>query len=228
MSPPPDALAPLPETAPLPPEAEPRPRRLSEELRDVLRDAMGHDVTLGELEQRLQGRGFALFILLLSVPFCFPIAIPGLSIPFGIVIMLLGIRIALGRKPDLPGFILAKKIRYGNLERIVTLGIKLCTKIEKVARPRMHFFRRSSLAVNLIGIGLASAGLQLLMPIPGVFPLTNTIPAISAVLLTVGLIERDGIFVLAGYVTNVAGWIYFTFIFAAAGKGIEWLYERML
>jgi hypothetical protein len=188
----------------------------------LLVDATGRDVTLGELEQKLQGRGFALFILIMSLPFCFPVAIPGLSIPFGVVIMLLGIRIACGRKPDLPGFILRKEIKHKTLQRIVNLGVKVCTRIEKIAKPRMHFLQRSRGMVNLIGIGLASGGLQLLLPLPPLVPLSNTIPAVSVVLLTAGLIERDGAFVLAGYAVNIAAWVYFGLMAAAAGKGLEW------
>jgi len=199
------------------------PRRLSEDFRDLLRETAGRAVTLGELEKRLQGRGFALFILIMSLPFMSPVAIPGLSIAFGVVIFLLGLRIAMGHKPDLPGFILKKELNQNVLSKIINLGVKICGWIEKFARPRMHFLRNSKVAINLIGLGLASGGLQLLLPIPGVFPLTNTIPAVSVVMLTIGLIERDGIFVLAGYITGLAGWIYFTFIFAAAGKGIEYI-----
>lgn len=191
------------------------PRRLSEDFRELLRDSAGRAVTLGELESRLKGRGFALFILIMSLPFCFPVAVPGLSIPFGIVILLLGLRIALGHKPNLPGFILRKELSYATLEKIVKFGLKICGAIEKVARPRMHFLRKSSFAVNLIGIGLASGGLQLLLPLPPLVPLSNTIPAVSVVLLTAGLVERDGVFVLAGYVVNLTAWIYFGMMGAA-------------
>lgn len=202
------------------------PRRLSEDFHDLLRETAGRGVTLGELERRLQGRGFALFILIMSLPFISPVAIPGLSIAFGVVIMLLGLRIAMGHKPDLPGFILKKEINHKLLERIIGLGLKICRAIEKFARPRMHFLRRSRTAINVIGLGLASGGLQLLMPIPGVFPLTNTIPAVSVVMLTIGLIERDGVFVLAGYLTGLIAWVYFVFIFAAAGKGLEFIIQH--
>ena len=205
----------------------PSVRRLSDDFREVLRSAAGRDVTFGELEIKLQGRGFALFILLLSVPFCFPIAIPGLSIGFGIVIMLLGIRIALGRKPQLPDFILRKEIKHKTLERIVGFGLKLCQRMEKVARPRMHFLREHPGAVKLIGIGLASGGVQLLLPLPPLIPLSNTIPAVSVVLLTVGLIERDGVFVLCGYFVNLCAWAYFALMFAFAGKGIEALFKYL-
>ena len=199
----------------------PSARRLSDDLRDVLRSAAGRDVTLEELEHKLQGRGFALFILLLSIPFCFPIPLPGLSIGFGIVIMLLGIRITLGRKPKLPDFVLHKEIKYKTLERIVKLGLKLCERMEKIARPRMRFLRDHPNAVKLIGIGLASGGIQLLLPIPPIVPLSNTIPAISVVLLTVGLIERDGAFVLCGYFVNLCAWAYFAFMFMMGKRGIE-------
>lgn len=213
----------------LEPPTEHRPelpaRRLSDDLREVLREAAGRNVTLGELEQKLQGRGFALFILILSIPFCFPIPLPGLSIAFGIVIMLLGLRIAMGRKPDLPEFILKKEIKYRMLERIVKLGLMLCAKMEKLAKPRMHFLREHPFAVKLIGVGLASAGIQLLLPLPPVIPLSNTIPAISAMMLTAGLIERDGVFVLAGYFVNIIAWVYFGVMFALAGKGIEWFFH---
>ena len=205
--------------------SEPPPKRLSDEFREVLREAAGRAVTLGELEQKLQGRGFALFILIVSIPLCFPISIPGLSIPFGVVIMLLGLRIAMGRKPKLPGFILSKEIKYKTLEGIVKVGVKVCKALEKAAKPRMQFLRRSNLAINLIGIGLASGGLQLLLPLPPLIPFSNTIPAISVVLLTAGMIERDGVFVLLGYVVNIGAWIYFGFMGAVLGKGIEYLFQ---
>ena len=45
----------------------------------------GRSLTLAELKQSLKGRGSALLLILLALPFCF-IAIPGLSTPFGIAI----------------------------------------------------------------------------------------------------------------------------------------------
>ena len=71
---------------------EPPPRRLSEDLRELLRQASGRSVTIEEIEQILRGRGVAMLILLLAAPFVIPT--PGLSVPFGIAICLLGLRIA--------------------------------------------------------------------------------------------------------------------------------------
>jgi len=208
-----------------PPPAPPPPRRLSTDLRDLLAEAAGRSLTIGELEEILQGRGFSLFILLFSLPFCAPVAIPMLSIPFGVVIMFLGLRITFGRKPSLPGFILSRRVDYAVLERIIRIGLKLCTWMEKIARPRMHFLQRWPGMINLIGLGIASGGIQLLLPLPPLIPLSNTIPALSVVLLTAGLIERDGVFVLCGYVMNLAAWVYFGLMFAVLGGGVRHLYH---
>lgn len=207
-------------------EAPPEPRRLSADLRDLLLETAGRSLTLGELEDILKGRGFGLFLLLTALPFVFPIQIPGLSVPFGIVIMLIGLRIALGRKPSLPGFILGRRVPQVVLEKTLALGLKIAARLEKLVRPRMHFLQRWPGMINLIGLGIASGGLLLALPLPPLIPFSNTIPALAVLFLTAGLIERDGLLVLIGHVTNIAAWIYFGVMFAAYGHGIHLLWER--
>jgi hypothetical protein len=210
-----------------PAPGEPLPaQRLSDDLRMLLTRADGRSLNLGQLEDILQGRGFGLFILILSLPFCTPIPIPGLSVPFGLVITFLGLRIVFGHKPELPKFILRKELKYATLERIVKFGLKLCTRMEKIAKPRMTFLRRWPGMINLIGLGIASGGVQLLLPIPPIIPFSNTLPAISVVLLTTGLIERDGVFVLSGYVVNLCAWLYFALMFGVIGEGLKHLLNR--
>ena len=211
---------------PAPGEPAEAPRRLSADLRDLLREAAGRAMTLGELEEILKGRGFALFLLLLSLPFAFPISLPGLSIPFGIVIMILGLRIVLGMKPSLPRFVLGRKVPYRVLEKTVGFGLKLSTKMEKLVRPRMHFLQRWPGMINLIGLGIFSGGFLLLLPLPPLIPFSNMIPAVSVILLAAGLMERDGLLVLFGYLVNLAAWIYFGIMFVLAGHGVSQLWER--
>ncbi|MEZ0254024.1 MAG: exopolysaccharide biosynthesis protein [Chthoniobacter sp.] len=207
-------------------ETEAQPRRLSTDLRELLEETAGRVVTLGELEQILKGRGFALFLLLMSLPFAFPVAIPGLSIPFGIVIMLLGLRITFGMKPSLPGFILRREVPRAMLEKIAGYGLKLATKMEKLVKPRMHFLQRWPGMINLIGLGIASGGFLLSLPLPPLIPFSNTIPAVSVLLLTAGLIERDGLLVFFGYLVNITAWIYFVLMFTLAGNGVAHLWAK--
>ena len=59
--------------------------RLSTDLEMLHARVRGKSLTLDELKQLLNGRGSAMLLILLALPFCF-IAIPGLSTPFGIAI----------------------------------------------------------------------------------------------------------------------------------------------
>lgn len=190
----------------------PAPRRLSSDLEELLAKADGQAMSIGELEAILQGRGAALLVMIFVLPFVFPIPIPGLSIPFGVVVMLMGMRIAMGRKPSLPRMILKYQVKYSVLKNIVSAGLKFCKLMEKVVKPRMHFLQKWPGMLNLIGVGIASGGFLLFLPIPPVIPASNCVPAISVLLLTAGMIERDGLMVLAGYLTNIIAYVYFAFM----------------
>ena len=80
--------------------------------------------------------------------------------------------------------------------------------------------------LNLIGLGIASGGLLLSLPLPPLIPFSNTIPAFAVLFLAAGMIERDGLLVLIGHCVNVAAWIYFSLMFAAAGEGLSRLWQH--
>src|SRR4029077_2456024 len=60
--------------------------RLSTDLQMLHSRVKDKSLTLAELKRSLKGRGPAMLLVLLALPFCF-IAIPGLSTPFGIAIV---------------------------------------------------------------------------------------------------------------------------------------------
>ena len=180
------------------------PCRLSEDLQALL--AQERALSIGEIESILQGRGFALIIMLLAAPFLVP-SVPGLSTPFGAAIILMGARLACGRKPWLPQFVRRRELSAQLLCKVLGVLLKLVQRMERLAKPRMHFLQRGPGMVNLIGLGIASGGLFLFLPI--MVPVMNTLPTLSILFLTAGLMERDGMFVILGYLFGVAAWIYF-------------------
>ena len=193
--------------------------RLSDDLNALLKE--GRSLTLGEIETRLKGRGFALLIMLLSAPFLVPL--PGLSTPFGFAISIMGLRIAVGRKPWLPQFVLRRELSRKMLETTVGLLLKITRIMERVVKPRMHFLQRWPGMMNLIGLGIFMGGAILLLPLP--IPLSNTLPALSIVLLSAGMMERDGLVVLAGYVMGVIGLAYLAVWLVLGRAGLEWLHS---
>jgi len=194
------------------------PSRLSSDLEELRARSAGNALTVDELEKALKGRGFAMLLLLLALPFCF-VPVPGLSTPFGIAVFLIGVRIAAGQKPWLPAFVLRKSIPPERLAKVLDGGIRFALVMEKCVKPRMHFLQRWPGMMNLIGLGIASGGLLLLLPLP--IPFTNTIPAWAVVLLAAGMMQRDGLLVLLGHCMTLASWAFIALCWLLGVKGID-------
>jgi hypothetical protein len=173
-------------------------------------------LTLGELKQALKGRGSAMLLVLLALPFCF-IAIPGLSMPFGVAICCIGVRMMIGREPWLPRFIMNRRLSTTRSNQLLTGAIKVARALESFVRPRLDFLHAGPTMLRLIGFGIVIASLGLMLPLP--IPFSNSIPAWAVVLLAIGMMEKDGLFVLLGHLTVVATWVFIglTTVFAIGG-----------
>jgi hypothetical protein len=179
--------------------------RLSTDLEMLQTRVKGKSLTLAELKESLKGRGSALLLILLALPFCF-IAIPGLSTPFGIAICLIGACLVMGREPWLPRFIMSRRLSTTRLDQLLTGANKAARKLEKFVRPRFAFLHGGPGMVRLIGVAIVIAGLGLMLPLP--IPFSNSIPAWSVVLLAIGMMEKDGLCVLLGHLTAIVTWVF--------------------
>ena len=152
------------------------------------------------------GKGRDFIILLMSLPFCLPIQIPGLSVPFGLVIAFIGFRMIFGKHIWLPQKILKKEISSNALKKIAKIGVWFVKKMKKFVRPRMEQFCYGSVSKIVNGVLVVILGLLLAMPLP--VPFTNLAAAWSLLFLSFGLLEDDGLFVVLGY-----GMTILTFVF---------------
>lgn len=167
-------------------------------------------LSMENILELLGGKGKPLLLILLSLPFCQPIPLPGLSILFGIVIIFLGIRIAIDGKIWLPKAILHKQISRKTLHQISSKGLWLVKKIKRFIRPRLLWLCRSQLMRLTNGILIALLGFLLALPVP--IPLANLLAAWPILLLSIGLAEDDGVFILVAYA--ITGICFFSFIYA--------------
>lgn len=199
--------------------------RLSDELESLLSVAPGEPMTLRTVVEHLHFRGLPALIVLLCVPFLFPVAIPGLSVPFGIAIALCGLRLGLGHNFWMPQFLLRREIPYDLLKKLVGSAAAFYRKIEKLVRPRMHFLQRWPGMINLMGFMIMIGGILLSLPIPPPFPLTNTIPGLAIILMALGIMERDGVCTLVGYAFALIGSVYVGLIFFLGAAGARQLWS---
>jgi hypothetical protein len=199
--------------------------RLSIDLQMLHSRVKDKSLTLAELKRSLKGRGPAMLLILLALPFCF-IAIPGLSTPFGFAICLIGACLVIGCEPWLPRFIMQRRLSTTRLAQLLTGAIKVARQLEKFVRPRLAFLHAGPGMSRLIGLGIVIAGLGLMLPLP--IPFSNGIPASAVVLLAIGMLEKDGLCVLLGHLTAVATWVFIGLTSGFAIGGFQRLLDFFL
>lgn len=200
-------------------------RALSADLRALAEHFKDGPVRLAEIVDVLHGRGYRLFIVLLCLPFLTPIPLPGYSTPIGLLIALIGSRLALGQKPWLPRRVMEKKLPPRALPKVLNASSRLVGAFERFSKPRLRFFYRHAAFQYLGGALIALCGLKLLLPIP--VPMSNFFPGAAAALLAAGSFEEDGLVFLAGLVMFIASLAYFALLafggVAAVGEIWQWV-----
>lgn len=207
------------------PRAAAKPRKLSAELAELRQRSSEHAITLREVIQLLGVRAYTLLVLLLALPFITPVPLPGLSTPFGLAIALIALRLTLGQRPLLPKRFQRKELPTGFFQKVFLFAEKTLKFLEKFLRPRLTVLTDTPLLVQLHALLMLISALVLLLPLP--IPFTNSFPAWAIILMAAGLLERDGLFILAAYLAFALGVLYFIFLGGAATQLsqalLEWL-----
>lgn len=179
--------------------AEDQSQRLSAQLRELADREEHSELTLGGLMDELQGRVYTLLLLVLALPMCQPVPLPGLSTPFGVAIALLGLRFALSQRPWMPKRLLATKLSGNFFPAVMRGGACVLGIFEKLLHPRLTAAFEFAQMRFLAGAVVCLCGLLLLLPLP--IPGTNMLPALTVILTAAAFSERDGYcLVAAGFV----------------------------
>jgi len=184
-----------------------RPRKLSEELAELHARAGERAVTLREVIYRLRGRAYLQ-----------PVPLPGLSTPVGFAIVLIALRLALGQRPWLPMKIQRAKLPPGFFGKVLRFTARLLRFLESVLKPRWAILTDTPLLNQLHAVVILISAAILLLPLP--IPLSNLLPAWAIFLVACGLLERDGVFLVAGYAAFALGVTYFIFLGDVAQEAV--------
>lgn len=195
---------------------------LSGTLQRLIDGIAGQSVTLRSLMDAVGEQGLLLICAIGSLPFLFPVSIPGVSTVFGAAIILISLAIVANRLPWLPNRILDRKLDSERLVPALERGLKIVSRLDRFIKPRLAGFTTGSFTNRLNGLAITLAGIFLMFPL-GLVPFSNTLPGVAILLLSTGMIQRDGLVVLGGHLFNAITLIYFSALaFAAfsAGQGL--------
>lgn len=198
------------------------PKKLSEELEDLRLQFGEHAVKLRTVLYVLRGRAYMLVVILLCLPFLLPVPLFGLSTPFGMAIVLISLRMALGQRPWLPMKIQRLDIPPGFFPKVIALAAKIIRAMERFLRPRWLVLTESGVILQLHAVAMVMAASILLLPLP--IPFSNGLPAWGIIFFAGGLLERDGVFIVFGYLMLAATGVYLWLFGEAANQLVHSLW----
>ncbi|RPH73884.1 MAG: exopolysaccharide biosynthesis protein [Candidatus Rokuibacteriota bacterium] len=203
-------------------------RKLSATLVDVAERLPPGSASLRDLIALSGEQGLLLLCALLTLPFLLPVSVPGVSTVFGAAIILIGVGVTLNRVPWLPRRILDRPLPTAQIKSVFGRGARIVARFEHLIRPRWPVLTRGATVNGLHGMALILAGVLLIAPL-GLIPFSNTVPGFAILFLSLGMLQRDGAFIVAGYVMNLATIAYFGVLAVGAimaGHGILSLIGR--
>jgi hypothetical protein len=182
---------------------------ISDRLDLLVAETKGSPVTLDWTLAQLHERAFGLFLLILALPCCIPF-LYGVPQIVSLPLMFVSFQILLGRRaPWLPAKLGARTVDAEGLATVARRAGPWLRRIEAISRPRLSALTRPPLD-RVVGLALVLFSASILVPLPA----TNTVPGFAVVLVAMGLLQRDGVFVILGAVLGTA-WIA-TLVFAGA------------
>src|ERR1041385_3394204 len=152
-------------------------------------------ITVGELVDRAAEGGFGFLVGVLAL-----IAIPffGLPTPFGLAIELVGGQLAIGRmRPWLPKRARRRGLAMSMLDRGLSLLDRRMRWLASSTRRRWEV----AITPRLVGLAITFLALALALPLP--IPGSNMIFIVPILIYAIGLLERDGAWIVVAHVCTL-------------------------
>ncbi|MCM2342258.1 exopolysaccharide biosynthesis protein [Rhodoferax sp.] len=173
-------------------------RALSTILWELSADTQRERITINDLLIALGDRATGALIFIFSFPNVLPTP-PGTSTILGAPLLFLTAQLMLGQAPWLPAFVANRSMTRSDFSSLVKRILPWLKRAEGLLRPRLASL---TLPPMEYVVGLLSLLLAVLLVLP--IPLGNVLPALAISLMALGVLERDGFWVLSGLAVSVA------------------------
>ncbi|MFC5513859.1 exopolysaccharide biosynthesis protein [Massilia jejuensis] len=171
---------------------------LSEVLQQLADDGERERISVGDLLTALADRALGALLFVFACPNALP-ALPGTSVILGAPLVLLAAQLAFNQRPWLPGFISKRSMARGDFQAMIARIRPWLQRAERMLRPRAGALALPPMEY-LVGLVCLLLAIVVLLPIP----LGNMLPALAISILALGILERDGYWIIAGLVTAAA------------------------
>ena len=153
-------------------------------------------MSVQDLLYALGDRARGALIFLFAFPNVLPLP-PGTSFVLGAPLVFLVSQLMLSLPPWLPQFIGKRSMAQSDFAALAARIVPWLVRAEKLLRPRLPALS-SELMERVIGAVCLLLALLLVLPIP----FGNMLPALANSCMALGLLERDGVWIVLGLVTS--------------------------
>lgn len=168
------------------------------ELLLTVAEGPGGPITLGEIVSHFGPRAFGAVLFVFAMPNLLPLP-PGTSTLLGVPLLLIAPQLALGgRKPWIPDRLARQVVDRETIGRVCRRAAPWVKRAEQLTTRRLDlmFGRPGDAAIGIVCTLLSAV---LILPIP----LGNMLPAAAVSVLSLSLVQRDGVLALFGYALAV-------------------------
>lgn len=205
------------------PSADPTGKvALSATLHALAQDDSRERIAVSDLLEALGDRALAALLFVFAVPNVLPVP-PGTSAVLGAPLVFLAAQLAFGRRPWLPAVIARRTMTRTDFAALILRINPWLVRGERLLRPRFEGLAQPPME-NLIGLVCLLLAIVLVLPVP----LGNMLPALAISLLALGVLERDGVWILAGLVTAVTSAIVVSGVVLAVVKAAVYFATQAL
>src|SRR5829696_7784905 len=216
----PDPSSSLAPVASLDADAEPR-RRFSEVLND-LASRPEAAIRLGDVLNAFGDRAFGALMLLFAAPNMLPLP-PGTSAVLGAPLLFVTAQLMLGR-PTLwmPRFICERSISRDFFALLTAKLSPILHRAERFLRPRMSMLLHS-VPERIVGAACLLLAIILFLPIP----FGNIPPAVALSAFSLGILERDGLATVVGWLATIGSILILVAVSSAIIAGVRAFLDQL-
>lgn len=209
-------------TEPIPLATAPHKATLSAMLRALAEDDGRDRIAVADLLDALGDRAIAALLFVFALPNVLPVP-PGTSAVLGAPLLFLAAQMAFNMKAWLPKVIAGRSVARKDFANMVERVAPWLERAEKLMKPRLTPLTIGAME-SVVGAVCLLMSLVLFLPIP----LGNMLPALAICLLAMGILERDGLWVLAGLAAALGAGVLVSGVVWAMVKTAIYFVTRVL
>lgn len=203
-----------------------KPKSVIDTLRDIANattEEPEEKISIIAFSKGLGRRSYGILLLTFNLPNLIPLPLPLLSIFFGVPLAVISLQLVVGfERPWLPKFLSQRGITKTEMLYFCDQADMRYGWVHQLIHPRLPMLTHG-ITLRLIGLVIFILASAMVLPIP----LGNLVLAIPIAILALGLIERDGVFIICGIILGCIGLFFNLFIGYSIFFGLLFAYGHL-